>query len=178
MSPRPAPDLDLRRAQITRAARDVAEAEGWDAVTMRRVASQMGVTQPVIYSAFAGGRQAVIDAVAMNGFEAMASALASLPPEPRARMQAYLDFAHAQPRVYEAMFSMPTGLEFGTGATPEVLQRAFTGIQEAFSAADDAAAELAWATVHGLALLEISGRLPASRSQERLDRASQALTQI
>ncbi|WIE74206.1 TetR-like C-terminal domain-containing protein [Curtobacterium sp. MCJR17_020] len=144
---------------------------------MRRVASEIGVTQPVIYSAFAGGRQAIIDAVAISGFEAIATALTSLPPEPGTRMQAYLDFANAQPRLYEAMFSMPSGLEFGTGATPEVLQRAFTGIQEAFPAADDAAAELAWATVHGLATLEISGRLPTSKSQARLDHACRALTQ-
>jgi hypothetical protein len=28
-----------------------------------------------------------------------------------ARMRAYLDFAAAHPRVYEAMFSMPSGLD-------------------------------------------------------------------
>jgi AcrR family transcriptional regulator len=174
MSPRPAPDLDLRRDQITQVARDIAEAEGWEAVTMRRVASEIGVTQPVIYSAFTGGRQALIDAVALRGFDAIATVLESAPAEPLARMQAYLDFAAEQPHVYEAMFSMPSGLEFGTGTGPDALHRAFAGIRAAFP--DDIEAEVAWATVHGLATLEISKRLPAHRSRARVDYAQRAFT--
>ncbi|MBT2502584.1 TetR/AcrR family transcriptional regulator [Curtobacterium sp. ISL-83] len=176
MSPRPAPDLDHRREQITRAARTVAGAEGWDAVTMRRLASELGVSQPVIYSAFAGGRQAVVDAVAVAGFEAIADALEDVPAEPLARMRAYLDFAASQPHVYEAMFSMPSELEFGTGTGPDALQRAFAGIHAAFPGPDAVEAEVAWATLHGLATLEIGGRLPAARSRARLDVAHRALT--
>lgn len=177
MAPRPAPDLDHRRDQITRAARDVAAAEGWDAVTMRRIATEIGVTQPVIYSAFAGGRQAVVDAVALAGFDAIATALEAVPVEPKARMQAYLDFAADQPHLYAAMFSMPSGLEFGTGSGPEALGRAFAAIRAAFPGADDTAAEVAWATVHGLATLGISRRLPPAGSSDRLDFAHRALTQ-
>jgi AcrR family transcriptional regulator len=174
--PRPAPDLDRRRDQITRAARDVAAVEGWEAVTIRRLAAEIGVTQPVIYSAFAGGRQALVDAVALGGFDAIADALEAVPAEPLARMQAYLEFASDQPHVYEAMFSMPSGLEFGTGTVPGALRRAFAGIRAAFPGPDDTAAEVAWATVHGLATLEISGRLPASRSRARLDLAHRMVT--
>lgn len=143
---------------------------------MRRVASEIGVTQPVIYSAFAGGRQALIDAVALGGFTAIATALEEVPAEPLARMQAYLKFALKQPHVYEAMFSMPSGLEFGTGTGPYALRRAFAGIQEAFPGPDATEAEVAWATVHGLATLEISKRLPTSRSRGRLNYAHQVLT--
>jgi AcrR family transcriptional regulator len=176
MSPRPAPDLDHRRDQITRAARGVAEAEGWDAVTMRRLAAEIGVTQPVIYSAFAGGRQALIDAVALSGFDAIAAALEDVPAEPLARLRAYLDFAVGQPHIYEAMFSMPSGLEFGTGTGPDPLRRAFAGIEAAFPGQDGTEAEVAWATVHGLATLEISKRLPSSRSHARLEYARQIFT--
>lgn len=176
MAPRPAPDLDLRRDQITRAARRIAEADGWEAVTMRRLGSDLGVTQPVIYSAFAGGRQALVDAVALAGFDAIAVALEAVPAEPLPRIQAYLAFAADQPHVYEAMFSLPSGLPFGTGAGPEPLRRAFAAIQAAFPGEDDTEAEVAWATVHGLATLEVSKRLPASRSAARLDRAHRALT--
>jgi AcrR family transcriptional regulator len=174
--PRPAPDLDLRREQITRAARAVAESEGWDAVTMRRVANEIGVTQPVLYSAFAGGRQAVIDAVAVGGFDAIAEALEAVDPEPFARLTAYLDFAVSHPRLYEAMFSMPSGLTFGDGKGPEPLRRAFAAIRAAFPAPDEIEAELAWATVHGLATLQVNGRLPESRAQARLQRAYELLT--
>jgi AcrR family transcriptional regulator len=169
MSPRPAPDLALRRDQITRAARDLAGSEGWTAVTMRRLATEIGVTQPVLYSAFAGGRQAVIDAVAVGGFAAMAAALEAVDAEPLARIGAYLDFAVGQPQVYEAMFSMPSGLRFGGDGGPEPLRRAFAALRDVFPGPDDTTAEVAWAAVHGLATLQISGRLPGSRAQARLE---------
>src|SRR5215217_8065404 len=120
MSPRPAPDLDLRRDRIVQTARDLAESDGWPAVTMRRLATEIGATQPVLYSAFAS-RQSLIDAVALDGFRDIAAALEAVDASPMARMRAYLDFAAAHPRVYEAMFSMPSGLPFATDDTPEPL---------------------------------------------------------
>ncbi len=143
MSPRPAPDLVLRRDQVIRAAREVAEAGGWAAVTMRRLAGELGVTQPVLYSAFAG-RQALIDAVALTGFSDIATALAAVDASPMARMRAYLDFAAENPRVYEAMFSLPSGLAFAADDTPGPLRRAFEGIRVAYPDADGTRAEIAW----------------------------------
>src|ERR1700733_9382909 len=175
MSPRPAPDLDLRRDQIVQAARDLAEADGWSAVTMRRLAGELGVTQPVLYSAFAG-RQALIDAVALDGFTDLAAALRAADASPMARMRAYLDFAAAHPRTYEAMFSLPSGLAFGTDDTPEPLKRAFRGIRDAFPAGDETQAEVAWSAMHGLATLQASGRLRPSHLQQRLDLVGRMLT--
>lgn len=175
MAPRPAPDLDLRREQIARTARRVAEAEGWEAVTMRRLAGELGVTQPVLYSAFPGGRQALVDAVALAGFDAISEALEAVEAEPRARLRAYLDFARSNPRVYEAMFSLPSGLSFGTGEGPAPLRRAFAAIRAAVVGHDEVEAEVLWATVHGLAALETSRRLPATRADARLEHASAVL---
>jgi AcrR family transcriptional regulator len=176
MSPRPAPDLDLRRDQIVEAARDLAESDGWRAVTMRRLAGQLGVTQPVLYSVFAS-RQALIDAVALNGFRDIAAALHAADAAPLARMHAYLDFAAAHPRVYEAMFSLPSGLAFATDDTPQPLRQAFSGIQDVFPDADGTQAEVAWSTLHGLSTLQASGRLRTSHIQARLDLAHRMLTQ-
>jgi hypothetical protein len=93
-----------------------------------------------------------------------------------ARMRAYLDFAVSQPHVYEAMFSMPSGLQFGAGNDLEPLQRAFTAIRDAFPGPDGTRAEVAWAALHGLATLQTSGRLPGSSAQARLEYTHQALT--
>jgi AcrR family transcriptional regulator len=175
MSPRPAPDLDLRRDQVLHAARDLAESGGWPAVTMRSLSAELGVTQPVLYSAFAG-RQALIDAVALSGFDDLATALEAADALPMARMRAYLDFAAAHPRLYEAMFSLPSGLTFAADDTPEPLQRAFRGIRDAFPDADGTRAEVAWAAWHGLATLGGSGRLRVSAAQARLDLAHAMLT--
>jgi hypothetical protein len=94
-----------------------------------------------------------------------------------ARMRAYLDFAAAHPRLYEAMFSLPSGLAFAVDHTPEPLQRAFRGIRDAFPDADGTRAEVAWSAWHGLATLEASGRLRASAAQARLDLVHDMLTQ-
>jgi AcrR family transcriptional regulator len=175
MSPRPTPDLDLRRDQVIRAARDLAESDGWAAVTMRRLAGELGVTQPVLYSAFAS-RQALIDAVALNGFDDVAAALEAVDTSPMARMRAYLDFAAARPRTYEAMFSLPSGLAFAAGDIPEPLQRAFSAIQVAFPDADGTRAEVAWSALHGLATLQASGRLRQNEAEARLDLLHRMLT--
>ncbi|SDP34154.1 regulatory protein, tetR family [Nakamurella panacisegetis] len=175
MSPRPAPDLNSRRDQVIRVARDVAERDGWPAVTMRRLAGELGVTQPVLYSAF-DSRQALVDAVALTGFSDVAAALDAVDATPMSRMRAYLDFAAAHPRVYEAMFSLPSGLAFAADDTPEPLQRAFAGIREAFPDADGTRAEVAWAALHGLATLQAGGRLPERLAQARLDLTHRMLT--
>jgi AcrR family transcriptional regulator len=175
MSPRPAPDLDLRRDRVIHAAVGLAEADGWPAVTIRRLAAELGVTQPVLYSAFAS-RQALIDAVALGGFSDLAAALEAADPSPGARMRAYLDYAAARPRVYEAMFSLPSGLVFAAGNIPAPLQHAFAGIRDAFPDADGTRAEVAWSTLHGLATLQASGRLRAGQAQARLDLAHRMLT--
>jgi AcrR family transcriptional regulator len=174
MPPRPAPDLDARRDRITQSARRIAESEGWGAVTMRRIAGELGATQPVLYSAFAG-RQALIDAVALQGFTAIAEALEAVDAEPAARTRAYLDFAQEHPAIYEAMFSLPSGLRFGETAH-EPMTRAFAAIRDGFDTGDDARAEVAWATLHGLATLSTGGRLPAERAQQRSELAARLLT--
>jgi AcrR family transcriptional regulator len=175
VSPRPAPDLDLRRDRIVHAARALAETHGWPAVTMRGLAAELDVTQPVIYSAF-DGRQALIDAVALAGFADLARALDAAEVSPAPRMRVYLDFAAEHPRTYEAMFSLPSGLTFAAETTPQSMQRAFAGIRDAFPAADETRAEVAWATLHGLATLQASGRLRAGETQAQFDHALDALT--
>lgn len=175
MSPRPAPDLGLRREQLIDAARDLAEADGWPGVTMRRLAGQLGVTQPVLYSAF-DSRQALIDAVAITGFDGLAATLETIGSSAMARMRAYLDFAAAHPRVYEAMFSLPSGLTFAAEETPEALQRAFAAIGEAFPDDDGTRAEVAWSALHGLATLQAGGRLRADHARARLELTHRMLT--
>ena len=166
----------MRRSQVLRAARDLAESHGWAAVTMRRLAAELAVTQPVLYTVFAS-RQALLDAAALAGFDDLAAALGAADASPMARMRAYLDFAATRPRLYEAMFSLPSTLAFATDDTPAPLLRAFSGIREAFPDAEGTRAEVAWSVLHGLATLGAAGRLPASRAQARLDLAHHLLTQ-
>jgi len=45
----------------------LAEAEGWDAVTTRRLSSQIEYSQPVLYKHFTEMEQ-IADAIAIDGF--------------------------------------------------------------------------------------------------------------
>nr|WP_090340850.1 TetR/AcrR family transcriptional regulator [Mycolicibacterium malmesburyense]CRL70413.1 transcriptional regulator [Mycolicibacterium malmesburyense] len=175
MSPRPAPDLEFRRDQVVRTARELAESDGWAAVTMRRLAAALGVSQPVLYSAFAN-RQALVDAVALSGFDELAAELEAVDADPMARMRTYLGFATAHPELYEAMFSMPSGLAFAADDTPEPLRRAFAAVHGVFPDVDGTRAEVAWSLLHGLATLQAAGRLRPGQVQDRLELAHRMLT--
>src|SRR5262249_56252530 len=63
-----------RRQQILDAARDIAEADGWTAVTSRRLADAIGYTQPVLYGHFPGGKTEIMRTVALAGFPELAPA--------------------------------------------------------------------------------------------------------
>jgi AcrR family transcriptional regulator len=162
MSPRPAPDLTARRDRVLGDARRIAEAEGWEAVTIRRLATELGVTQPVLYTAF-GRRQDIVDGVALRGFGELAAALDAGDPA-----AAYLDFARAHPATYEAMFLMPTGLRFAAADVPAPMRTAFTALGRALGIADDVRTEIAWSLLHGVASLDRAGRLSAGAGGRRL----------
>ena len=162
MSPRPAPDLAARRDRVVVDARRIAEAEGWDAVTVRRLATELGVTQPVLYTAF-GRRQDIVDAVALRGFAELAAVLGAGDPA-----DAYLDFARTHPATYEAMFLMPTGLRFAAADTPAPMRTAFATLGRALGLTDDIRTEIAWSLLHGVASLDRAGRLSAGAHARRV----------
>jgi AcrR family transcriptional regulator len=56
-----------RRQAIVTGARELAEADGWEAVTTRRLSDRIEYSQPVLYSHFEN-RDAIIEAVALEGF--------------------------------------------------------------------------------------------------------------
>ncbi|GGM29786.1 TetR/AcrR family transcriptional regulator [Promicromonospora citrea] len=168
-----------REQMIVRAARELAEAEGWDAVTTRRLAAEIEYSQPVLYSHFSG-KAAIMTAVAAEGFEELAVALrtartavSGVRASLAAVARAYTDFARERPALYDAMFTHAVELRFASPDAPDALQAGFAEFLEVVGpvAGDDAPgllAETFWAGLHGLALLERSGRLPEQAHDERL----------
>ncbi|MFC4083524.1 TetR family transcriptional regulator, partial [Amycolatopsis samaneae] len=67
-------DRAERERRIVAAARELAEAEGWDAVTTRRLAAKIEYSQPVLYSHFSG-KGAIMAAAAVEGFAELAERL-------------------------------------------------------------------------------------------------------
>jgi AcrR family transcriptional regulator len=176
-----------RREMIIATARRLAEADGWDAVTTRRLSTEIEYSQPVLYKHFSGMEQ-IAQAVAVDGFAELADVLgaarsgAGTPSVTLTRMaRAYLDFARDNPAVYDAMFTRATTLRFGTNDTPAQLTAAFEELRQVVDVvADgrnvDALTELFWATLHGLVTLTRGGRLRPGYDSERLQLLVDQLT--
>ncbi|MFE7563123.1 TetR/AcrR family transcriptional regulator [Kitasatospora sp. NPDC057500] len=169
-----------RHQLIVRTARDLAEDEGWEAVTVRKLAALIEYSQPVLYSHFAN-RDAIVAAVALEGFEELAGELREAPRNAEGPVEAftavvgaYAAFAAAHPALYDAMFTHATGLPFGRPGAPEQLKEAFTALAgpvgEVSGRHDpETFTELVWTALHGLVTLTRSGRLRPDLAEDRLD---------
>ncbi|MDV3134313.1 TetR/AcrR family transcriptional regulator [Mycobacterium sp. 29Ha] len=169
-----------RRRLIVTTARRLAEDEGWDAVTTRRLSTEIEYSQPVLYKHFTGMEQ-IADAIAVEGFGELAEVIrvarrgAGAAAEAlHTSARAYLDFARDNPAVYDAMFTRTTALRFAADDTPPQLEAAFTELRHAVSLVTDeqdadALTEVLWATLHGLVTLGRTGRLRPGNESERLD---------
>ncbi|MFG1994518.1 TetR/AcrR family transcriptional regulator [Actinoplanes sp. NPDC048988] len=165
-----------REQLIITAARELAEAEGWEAVTTRRLAERVEYSQPVLYSHFAG-KEAIMAAVAVEGFTEMAAHMRDARERSGDRLAgvcaAYLDFAERRPALYDAMFNRASTLPFATPEAPGALHDCFDELLAAvrpIAAGDDEGllAELLWSALHGLATLTRGGRLPRELHERRL----------
>lgn len=180
-------ELAQRRALIISTSRRLAESEGWDAVTTRRLADIIEYSQPVLYKHFSG-KDDIVRAVTVEGFIELAAAMrearkaATTPVAAvRALAESYIGFAAANPRLYEAMFSMQVGLAFGRPDSPQPLVEAFTELRavvaDVAAGRDvDTLSELTWGTLHGLVVLGQSGRLRPDFAEERLARFVEQMT--
>ncbi|GGQ99237.1 TetR family transcriptional regulator [Deinococcus ruber] len=164
---------------IVSTARTLAETEGWDAVTIRRLAECIEYSQPVLYTHFRS-KDEIVGAVALEGFAELTMALRSaIPTETTGRAavaalaEAYMAFAERHPAVYDSMFSLSNGLPFADEATPAPMREGFTALLDtlrevAGTVAPGLFTEVVWAALHGLATLTRAGRLPPEHTPERL----------
>ncbi|MFJ2773537.1 TetR/AcrR family transcriptional regulator [Streptomyces sp. NPDC087300] len=170
-----------RERLIVATARELAEQQGWDAVTTRRLAERIEYSQPVLYSHFRGKRE-IIGAVALQGATEMAVAMraATAAAEgPRERVaalaRAYLDFAARHPAVYDAIFQLDGGLAYAREDTPEPLKDAFAALLETLGEVAGEGVhpglftEVFWAALHGQATLTRAGRLPPEDTAVRVE---------
>ncbi|KUN06108.1 TetR family transcriptional regulator [Streptomyces yokosukanensis] len=170
-----------RERLIVATARELAEQQGWDAVTTRRLAERIEYSQPVLYSHFRGKRE-IIGAVALEGAAELAVAVraaAAAADGPRARVaglaRAYLDFAARNPAVYDALFQLDGGLAFAQEDTLEPLKDAFAALLESLGEVTGDGVdpglftEVFWASLHGLATLTRAGRLPPEDIEPRVE---------
>lgn len=168
-----------RQRLIVTTARRLAETEGWDAVTTRRLSAEIEYSQPVLYSHFTNMDQ-LARAVALEGFGELTETLgaartgAETTTDALSRLaHAYVDFARENPALYDAMFTRATTLHFAAADTPPELEAAFAELRDAVTPLAqhrdaDTLAEVLWAALHGLVSLGRTGRLRPDFEADRL----------
>ncbi|OBF10072.1 TetR/AcrR family transcriptional regulator [Mycobacterium sp. 852002-10029_SCH5224772] len=169
-----------RRRLITATARKLAEDEGWDAVTTRRLATEIEYSQPVLYKHFSG-MEDITASVAIEGFGELADALRAArggATDGRTALaqvaHAFIAFARDNPALFDAMFTRATTLPFAAADTPAELTEAFAELRAAVDLVaglrdPDTLTEVVWAALHGLVSLGRSARLRPDHHAARVD---------
>ncbi|MEV5873269.1 TetR/AcrR family transcriptional regulator [Streptomyces sp. NPDC052101] len=161
---------DLRGACL-RAARELLEEDGSAGLSLRAVARRAGVSPTAPYRHYAD-RDALLTAVASEGYGELAGFLAAAHPAPAAPDDltavavAYVRFALAHPALFRVMFAEPCdpGDAERAAATATFSAYVTALVQNTFpgATAPDALATAVWALVHGLAFLHLDGELDAT----------------
>lgn len=152
-------ELGPRASEILAAARELLEQEGAEALSMRRIASKVGIQAPSIYKHFAD-KAALENALISSLFEEQAerfeAAVASSDDPIGAIAAAYRGFATDHPHLYRLMTERWLDRE---NLTPGAEERAARPVVEAFGGDRDLA-RAAWAFAHGMTILELNDRFP------------------
>lgn len=174
----------LSREAIVSEARSMVQSGGLEALSLRRLATRLGVTAPALYAHVASKRD-LVRAVAEVEFDHLLARFDKIdttdPLERiRAQSRAYVDHARENPELFQVMFVFPPDL--GAAPLPEGVElpaatRAFTtalaAVEEAMDAgvierADPVLVALTlWTANHGVAMALLLGlALPSDLEDE------------
>ena len=183
---RPAYTADKREeieSRIRTTALTLFAREGYRAVSLRAIASEMGLSAPALYRYYEN-KDALLDALRADGFRFLKKTLhdvrqtASSPVDAVSEgMKAYLDFAMTQSELYCLMYELDQG-------NIDESSVAFLSRKSAFSEAEGMArdilemtqrtgdanqmAHLFWISAHGLAALAVANQLDLGSNFEDL----------
>ena len=177
----------LTREAISKAARDILVAEGLHAVSLRRVASSLGVTAPALYAHVVDKRD-LLQGIAEQEIDGLIDCFRDIrTDDPVERMRqmcmAYVDYGVRNPDLFRAMFLFrPELTSEGRGertALSSAIHDAFMQVardatsQHSLDGADSSLAALtAWTAAHGVVTVLLSGPPLEIELQNRLAEAT------
>src|SRR5471032_2390927 len=191
--PRVLSDTDVAdfRERLCEAAERLFAERGPDAVTMRQLAAELGVSPMTPYRYFED-KEDILAAVRANGFTRFAEALESArdnakgaPAIGAAVGEAYVAFALAHPHAYKLMFDFnqphtekyPELVAAGQRAQKPMTAHVEDALKEGLMAGDAHQSGLMfWAAIHGAVILELAGMLPPGGSRQLFRGLDAALT--
>lgn len=171
------------RAEICAAAAKLYERDGYEAVTLRAIAAELGRSQALPYRYFRNKEHifVALRAICFDRLTAMMADVMARGDPPLLTLhtmaRSFIRFAESQPAEYRLMFALrqPNPTEF-----PELHAarlRALATLQTAYQDAADArlipgdavtGAHVVWAAMHGLLTLHLAGQLSIGRSLDDL----------
>jgi AcrR family transcriptional regulator len=163
------------RTAILEAAQRIATQEGWEAVTMRRLANEIEYTLPILYVHFKS-KEEIIAELANVGLADLKGKLEAIQKQYTGHFHdamlqmslTYCHYAQDNKAMYEAMFGQ-NGVSSFTRENPVEGENLFLYIQQNLQTLVDNgvakipntwnATKLVWGTLHGLVALNTLGRI-------------------
>lgn len=169
------------RERLCEAAERLFAEQGPDAVTMRQLAAELGVSPMTPYRYFRD-KDDILAAVRTNGFNRFAEALetaraagGSVRARAAAVGEAYVTFAFEHPHTYKLMFDLnqpheadyPELIEAGKRARATMSGYVKDLVADGSVVGDpEQIGMMFWAAAHGAVVLELAGKLPAGAARE------------
>lgn len=154
------------RCNILEAALHIAKEEGWQSLSMRKIADKIEYTAPIIYEYF-NSKDAILKQLATQGFLMLSKDVSEARnrfAEPEARLEAmwiaYWEFAFREPELYQLMFGVQVGCCTMEGTYPEnyqdpkkLIMDVIAGLVKAAGKSEDEICKkyyTFWSVIHGL----------------------------
>ncbi|MFT4203337.1 MAG: TetR/AcrR family transcriptional regulator [Chitinophagaceae bacterium] len=181
------------RCNILSAAIDISRAEGWQALSMRKIADKIEYTAPIIYEYFAN-KEALMEELTMMGFRKLSNLMQEnskniqAPDEKIVAMwQTYWDFAFAEKEFYQLMYGVEINCcQFDNKGADFVLPAELIwDVLETFPWANGKTEQeicriyyTYWSVVHGLVSINLvqPASIPEQISVDVFNNAVQAIT--
>ena len=168
------PERAQQRRILIQSAIELLLEEGPAAVSLRRVATNAGMSTQMVYTLF-GGKAGLFQAIYEEAFDRLDDAMTRAAEgldHPQAQLvamgMAYREFGLSHPTFYRVLFGRPVSEFSPPHAYEDRQRRAFTRMKDSIEACmalgiyaelydAETITDVFWATVHGLVSLELSG---------------------
>ena len=176
---------DETRVNILEAAFKIVKNEGWQALSMRKIAEEIEYTAPIIYEYFAN-KEAILEELNRKGFILLTGKMqeasdkaTSTEDKLEAVWMAYWNFAFAEKELYQLMFgvsmnccSQQKGPEIAgpTNLVNDLISKLTQGVE----GIDEQESEICrwyytyWSIVHGLISINLTNRGTSDRLNRRI----------
>ena len=155
----------MNRDEIVDRAIEVVEASGWEALSLRALARDIGVTAPALYE-YINSKDDLLRSVAQAGYAALGERWESIGGTPIERLRetgrSYVAFAVERPELFKLMFqyapaAITGGVDYEHPAATRLFEEGLDDIRKAIADGDLADADPVelgvslWAAAHGVA---------------------------